>query len=333
MRFLGLKPQTKQISLALYDHVIRMVEINKGDRSLRVYHERFLPNDIIKNGKIIERETLKDILVECVEEWGIKKKKVQFLVPDTYLVLRNEKLPLTVSDDEIKGHLYLEIGSSIKLPFNEAVFDYELVRTTEEHKEILLFAAPEHIVTDLSTLLESVSLRPEAADVTALSLYRLYYHHGLIDQYEPTLIIHAGIQTMNVSVFYNHQPAFIRQILMDTPYSKWEVHSTSRVSESLKWSGDQNDLHDKIEESITEIERVINFYYYSMNRSGKTIQTAFLSGDFPEIDLLNLRLEETLAIPVKGETKSEIKDEDGLALPMKYYTAMGLALKGCSDAD
>lgn len=328
MGFFRFKPQSKQISMILHDHVIRMVELSHSTMEIRSYRERFLPEGIIRDGKVIERDTLSVILEECVEEWGIKGKRVVFQVPDTYLVLRNEKIPLTVADDDIKGYLYLEIGTSIMLPFKDPVFDYELIGQKSEHKEILLFAAPEEIVNDLSSLLESVSLHPEAADVTALSLYRLYYHTDQIDSQKPTLLIHCGIRAINVSVFYQHKPAFIRQVMMDAPQSNWDVVQTTRSSSTMKWIGDREEMIEMVDDSVTEIERVISFYHYSMNKSGQTIQRVFLSGDFPELPLLKKRLESTVEVAVQHAETNAIKDEEGNLLPLPYYGAYGLSLKG-----
>ncbi len=333
MGFFSFKPKTKQISLILHDHVIRMVELTHATMGIRSYRERFLPEGIIKDGKVIERDTLFVILEECVEEWDIKGKRVVFLVPDTYLVLRNEKVPLSISNDDIKGYLYLEIGASIMLPFKNAVFDYELIGETDEHKEILLFAAPEDIVMAFSSLLEAVSLHPEAADVTALSLYRLYYHTDQIDSQKPSLLIHCGIRSVNVSVFYQHKPAFIRQVLMDTSQSEWDVAQISRSANEMKWNGEREQLLEAIDESVTEIERVINFYHYSMNKSGQTIQHVFLSGDFPEISLLKNQLEATIGTAIQHADEQTIRDEAGNVLPLPFYGAYGLALKGWKNVN
>ena len=333
MGLFSFKPKTKQISLILHDHVIRMVELAPSTMGIRSYQERFLPEGIVKDGKIIERDTLFVILEECVEEWGIKGKRVVFLVPDAYLVLRHENIPRAISNDDIKGYLYLEIGTSIMLPFQNAVFDYELIGETDEKKEILLFAAPEDIVMAFSSILESVALHPEAADVNALSLYRMYHYTDQIDSQQPSLFLNCGIQSINVSVFYQHQPAFIRQVLMDTPHMNWEVTQTSRSKSEMQWRGEREQLLDAVEESVTEIERVINFYHYSMNNSGQTIQRVFLSGDFPEIPLFKKRLEMVVGTAVQYADEHAIVDEEGNVLPLPFYGAYGLALKGWKNVN
>ncbi|MBF0706370.1 hypothetical protein IQ283_07070 [Alkalihalobacillus hwajinpoensis] len=52
-----------------------------------------------------------------LEEWGIIGKRVVFLVPNAYLVFRYEKIPRAISNDDIKGYLYLEFGASITFLF------------------------------------------------------------------------------------------------------------------------------------------------------------------------------------------------------------------------
>lgn len=109
--------------------------------------ECYLPEGIIVDGAIKDFEKLATILEQCIGDWGIKRKKVRFITPDAYVMVRKVKVLLEL-DDKIKGYryLYLELGHNIHLPFEDPVFDFVPLGQTENEKEILLFAAPESII-------------------------------------------------------------------------------------------------------------------------------------------------------------------------------------------
>src|SRR5690606_19109049 len=113
-------------NIIIKDHVIRYVGI-KDSNPLVVqrFRERYLPKGIVIEGKIQDRETLTLILEECVADWGIKNKEVRFIIPDSFVVIRKTAIPADVEEDEISGFLYLELGASIHLPFEDPVIDYK----------------------------------------------------------------------------------------------------------------------------------------------------------------------------------------------------------------
>lgn len=49
--------------------------------------ERWLPEGLIRGGVIRDFDTLSMIVDECVQDWGIKARKVRFTVPDSFVVI------------------------------------------------------------------------------------------------------------------------------------------------------------------------------------------------------------------------------------------------------
>ena len=114
------------------------------------------------------------ILEECVDEWNLKGRRVRFIVPDSFVMIRRIPLPANPEDDEICGYLFMELGETIPMPFSNPVFGYVVVERKKEETVILLFAAPEEAVSHYTGLFEKVKLRPIAADVSSLCAYRLF---------------------------------------------------------------------------------------------------------------------------------------------------------------
>ena len=164
------------VNIIITDCCIRFLELKQAKPPVAAkWGERLLPNGLISNGKIQDYETLAMILEECVDEWKIRNRKVRFLIPESLVIIRKVMIPAEIQDDEMKGYLYLELGTSIHLPFEEPVFDTVVLSEENDKKEILLFAAPEEEVMEYSQLFSDVKLQPIEAEISPLALYRLYH--------------------------------------------------------------------------------------------------------------------------------------------------------------
>jgi type IV pilus assembly protein PilM len=112
------------INLIINDHSIRFLELKQANPPIaHKWGERLLPPGLINEGKIIDHESIGNIIQECQDEWKIHKRNVRFTVPDPLVIIRKVAIPADVVDDEVKNYIYLELGSSIHLPFEDPVFD------------------------------------------------------------------------------------------------------------------------------------------------------------------------------------------------------------------
>lgn len=83
-------------------------------------------------------------------------------------------VPVTLSKNEIKGYLKTQLGNSFHLSFDNPAADFELLEADEEQQNILLFAYPEERLRAFNDVFIEAGLKPEAADLTSLSVYRYY---------------------------------------------------------------------------------------------------------------------------------------------------------------
>lgn len=247
-----VSPKKKMISLVLKDHVIRYIDSKRPHlHGVTAFGEHFLESGIIQEGKIIDAARLASILKECIRKWKIQNREVQFLVPDSVIIVRKVDIPLEVKDEEIKGHLYLELGTSLHLPFDNPIFDVDFLEEKEDKKEILLFAAPEQVVNEYAQILKSVGLKPIAADVSSLAIYRLFYKvYGDSETTSPegatTLSIQFNLQDVTVSIINHHKLLLVRQFKMNLAIENWE-HGTDRDGTSIpSWVGDEDYLNMKL---------------------------------------------------------------------------------------
>ncbi|MEH7223086.1 pilus assembly protein PilM [Bacillus sp. JJ1566] len=317
-----LFPSNKIANIVIKDHAIRYVGVKRSNPiTVQKFREKYLPPGIIQDGKIIERDTLHLILEECVTDWGIKNAQVQFIIPDPFVVIRKISIPNDVKDDEIIGYIYLELGATIHLPFSEPVLDFKVLSEDEKKKEVLIFAAPEDIAFEYSSLLEDVSLKPIAADISPLCMYRLFHFCQKTNGEEHSLLLQFDLQSANLSIFHQDIPLFMRHLTLETSLDDWAIQpNSSNTLAVIKWNSHQSKLEVLMDEMIKEIEHVMNFYSFNMTQGKERISKILVSGDHPNLPDISSILIERYEIPVH-------KIDNFDKLPSHYYLPLGLALK------
>jgi type IV pilus assembly protein PilM len=307
----------KRINLVIQDHVIRYLDMRQPELlEVKNSGERYLPQGIVQDGMIIDRETLLIILEECVSEWDIKGREVQFLIPDSKLVIRKHQIPADHKEEEIKGYLYMEFGHSIHLPFEDPVFDYVLLNNNEDMREILLFAASEKMVTDYATLLEDAKLKPVIADASCVALYRLIFQKNLVSETDHTLCLQFDISAVKLSVFHHHKPLFFNHLKIESDFNNWSFRQ-----QEITWKGDVSFVKGLIEDKLIEIDRIVNYYKFTINNGQQGITKIIITGELPELKYLRDRLELKLEVPVS------VLDSTDAKLPSQFVVMLGLGLK------
>ncbi|SFP73994.1 type IV pilus biogenesis protein PilM [Salibacterium halotolerans] len=318
------RKKDKRNALIIKDHVIRYIRARKPDLDeLEVMDERYLPPGVIQEGRVQDEETLRQILQECADVWGLHRKPVQYCVPDAFVVAREVPLPEEVGEDEIGAYLYMEVGDSIAVPFDDPVFDY--VYVPERHVVILL-AAPRGPVDTYAGLLESLNCRPNAADISSLCFYRALAMSEAVDQNAHTLLVLVDLYAVNISVFHEGRPLFISRMSLETEEEDWSIQTGRFRSYQPVWNGHPETLQQQAVTAAEEVERIMNFYRYSMQRGEKGIDGIFTGGDHPFLERWTDTLAGRLDIPVKqvGAARITAGQEE---VPMRYYENAGLVLK------
>ncbi|RBW71589.1 hypothetical protein [Bacillus taeanensis] len=140
-------------------------------------------------------------------------------------------------------------------------------------------------------------------------------------------MIKYDIDALNVSIFHDHKPVFIRHIMLSTSYEKWEKKRSAIGTEVLKWIGEQTALEEKISSSITEIRRIMDFYRFTMNKGEQEVGHILLTGDHPEYKVIENKLRDAFNIAITIFEDKSLKTIDGFRLPLHFYSSLGLAIK------
>ena len=329
MAFSLFSTHNRILNLVINDHSIRLLELKQAKPPVpQRWNERFLPPGIITDGKIVDRDSLSSILEECMDEWKISRRQVRFIVPDPLVIIRKVSIPADVQDDEIKGYLYLEMGSSIHLPFEEPLFDYYMLSNNGKNKELLLFAAPEQYVSEYVDLFSNIKLNPVAADISPLSLYRVYYHSDKAGRDDLLFSVQFDLTSVNLSIFEHSIPLVMRQFSLPFNMDHWEINRDVLGSIVCKYIGDTNELAAQFEDIFKEINKLLDFYRYTLNSEKQEITKFLLNGDHPMLLAIFDEMKERFDIPVELLTVEMEENNKHAKVPANHLLALGLALKG-----
>jgi len=315
-------------NLEIKDDVIRYVEIkNKHPLVISRFGERYLPKGTIEQGRIVDIESFQQILRDCIQKWKLKGKSIQFLIPDSAVVIRKVDVPVDVPNEEIKGHLYFELDHSIHLPFDEPVLDAVVLKETEQKKEVLLVAAPESIVHALSDQLKDFRTNPIVADISPLSQYRLFHHFHLTNDGEHYLLLQLNMNSVTVSIFDENRPTFMQ--LFHIPYMKeaWDPEISEDGSSLHFRHCDQDMILTAFQDIYIEIDRILRFYQYSLHNGTREITKILLTGDHPFFTLIMQTMKQRYNIPVLTISSELAQTVQNETLDQRWYSALGLAIR------
>ncbi|PSL43976.1 type IV pilus assembly protein PilM [Salsuginibacillus halophilus] len=310
------------------DHVIRLVTAAEGELSaVNTWGERYLPPGVIDDGRITDHETFARILEECVDTWNLKRKPFVFNVPDAYVAVRQVEVPASLEPDEIVGHIYLELGERIQLPFDDPVIDYHLLEEGTETKQVLVVASPRDVINAYVEHFEDAGLKPKAADAAPLSFYRLLSSLDRLPGRGHLMLIHHDTTSVHISIFHRHIPVFIRQFQPSNEAGHWRVVHDEDGTERLELLGDETGADVQARETAEEALRIMNFYRYSFQQGEAGVEYVFVAGDHPGLAAFIAQLKQASSLPVEEMTAGAGAFTVDEELPSRFVEAAGLIIK------
>ncbi|PID15681.1 pilus assembly protein PilM [Sporosarcina sp. P34] len=301
-------------SLTLDDDAIRYVRIKSlNPIVLDTAKEILLPEHVITDGRIANEDMLLEVLTEVVKDWSLANRDVAFLAPDTYVIIRRVPYPETVDLEDLKSHFFIEIGSTIYLPFDDPVFDVVPYTANKSQNEAILIASKESIMQTYEEVLKSVKVEPVVADIAPLSLYRLAHHVHQFEGSEHILLADLRGRSLTVSIFYSHYPLFIRSMELEVPLSM-------ATGEELEQQVEPDTI-------VMELEKLANFYRFNLAENDSTITHLVWNGTYTQQEELLQMVRERLTIEALPLVKEPISCVDGTEITADFHRVIGLALK------
>lgn len=317
--------QTKPtLYLHLHKQSLRYLAVHPKNHTIIDMDELFFETTILEDGEITNPALLETRLSALVQEKKWKNAKANILVLDDYVTVREVDVPAQLEEDEIRNYLTLHMNQSIRMPFEQPNFDYVIHDENEEVKKLTLIAYPGEKVASYQEILQNVSLKPEIADVAALSVYRVAKQNGLIPNHTDhhTMILRWNPADLSITVFNEDRPTFNRHTKNDTLVESFE-HT---AQEGWVWTDSETELEYSIEEQLNNLERFLDFYRYSVLNGENSISEIILTGYFPYLNELKQQIAERFTMDVQ---LLELPGE----MEQAYSALYGLTLRGNEKAN
>lgn len=332
---LSLGKSNRVANIVVSDYVIRVIENNGKDlTSIKIIEEKQIPADVIVNGKIVDELSFFNLVKQAVQEWGIKNRDVRFYVPNSLVVMRDIDIPNNIIEADVKSYLLMEMGKTIHLPFENPVFDIATTpksTTTEESEsktyKVTVFAAPEEELIKYMEVFSDASLEPTVVDVQSLGVYRYFLEQQQdVELEDAYLFIEVNLTSLNISIFEKYHLKLLRNQRLDLRMTDWTIDENEYNRLTYSFNGETKKFNDGFNDSYKELERIINFFRYSLSQEESEITEIILTGDIPNLSDLAREMEARLEVKTTVLTAnvSELAKHN---LGSIFIPAIGLGLK------
>lgn len=218
--------QTKPtIYLQLHKQSLLYLAVHPKSHAIIDMDEILFDTTILEDGKITNASLLETRLSALVQEKKWKNAKANILVLDDFVTVRELEVPAQLEENEIKTYLSLHMNQSIRMPFENPRYEFVVYDENEEYKKLTLLAYPGNKVKTYQEVLQNVSLKPEIADVAALSDYRVAEKNGLVrkESTNHKMILRWNPTDLSITVFHQERPTFNRHTKNDAKIGRAHV--------------------------------------------------------------------------------------------------------------
>ncbi|MGE7997415.1 type IV pilus biogenesis protein PilM [Lysinibacillus sp. NPDC093190] len=317
------KKKKSHVSIEIKDYILRAIVAKGADPSQWKGYEMPLAQGIVEGSVIHDEMELFDVMKNDVAKWAGKKQNARIFVPDTSVLLKSFEHPDDIEWNELKGYVEMELGHSIHLPFQEPLID--VYDPNPSDGQAMLFAAPSEEVSKMIGLLLDATLEPQAADIRALCNIRLLEYLQLIKDNRTYLIADWSINELSISIFSFGQLEFLRYQSFDTDLSEWKHEEIEEYRFSYH-SEVEDDYRMILTDQMLEIDRIMNFFKFSLHKGEKSVDEIIILGDNPLLPTIKEFLENNFSTPIIMLNDSVIQ-KSFPQFSEKFASLIGLALK------
>lgn len=299
------KKKTKRyVALDLNEYIVRAIVMAGSDIEQAAVYEYPLNKDIFENDILVDEMALYEALKTIIELWGIKRYNVRFFVPDSTVMMKTFEHPSDVPSAKLKGYVEMELGQTIHLPFSQPLIDvYDF---KPDDGEAVLFAAPSEEVNKIAGLLDDLHLNPTTADVRSLATIRFLENTVGLEERLSYLIAEWSISGVSISIYTGGKVEFLRYQTIDTLKEKWQSKEDNNEV-SFSYEGQLEEYQSQLIDQIAEIDRILNFYRFSLYKGEKAVDEIIILGDSPEMDYIASEMIANFVTPVKHIDDSQVQ--------------------------
>lgn len=312
------------VSIEVNNYVLRMLVSNGPNLVQPQCYEIPLPQGIIQDATITDELALSEILKEHASKLGGKKQNVRFFVPDTSVLLKTIEHPADVIGKELASYVQMEVGHSIHLPFQDPLIDvYDPV--PGDGKAVVFAAPPEEVQKLIGILLDN-RFKPQVAEIRSLANLRLLEQLEILQDAKTYLIADWSINELSICIYSEGNVEFLRFQSIDTDLAKWRHRVIDGANVEFNYDGDIQEYRSIVTDQVLELDRMMNFFQYSLNKGEKSVDEIIVMGDNPLLSEILDVLSEKFPLPITM-INDRLVDSKFPGFKAKYASLLGLALK------
>lgn len=290
------KKAKRYVALDLNEYIVRAIVMAGPDIEQAAVYEYPLNMGIFDRDILEDEMALYEMMKTLIQEWGIKRYDVRFFVPDSTVMMKTFEHPSDVTSTKLKGYVEMELGRTIHLPFTQPLIDvYDF---NPNDGEAVLFAAPSEEVNKIAGLLDDLHLHPVTADVRSLATIRFLEKTIGLEEQKSYLIAEWSISGVSISIYSGGKVEFLRYQSIDTFKEKWQSNDYNNEI-SFIYEGELEEYRMQLVDQIAEIDRILNFYRYSLYKGEKSVDEIVTLGDSPEMDYIVSEMKSNFVTPVR----------------------------------
>ncbi len=302
----------KVVGLDIGSSQTKMVELSTGkNRKLLNYGLSKVLPDAIVEGEIIDREAVLDSIRSLIENKGFTTKDVVIGLAGRDVIIKRITMD-RMSEADTREQIKWEAEQYVPFDINEVSLDFDIVNPNfgENQQEVILVAAKNELISNLSALLKELNLNPIIVDTTAFAIQNVFEYNYTPTADEIICLIHigAGMTVINVikggsslsarDVYYGVN-AFISKLQKEVGFNYEDAANAVKGTTPVGASQDsiQGVFESFVSDLGTQIERSLQFL--SSVTGEEKVTRMYLSGGGSLIPNLLEYLKRRLGIPIE----------------------------------
>lgn len=358
----------RSLGLEVTDRMMKLCELHENrKRELKLAHYDIceLPEGTIIDGRIKNREEFQRALSELLQIRDRKTNSVYVTIPSSLVMARTLQLP-DIGVSELRKVVQYEMKNNLQVAFENPYYDFvKLPHIASDHPDkedelpdfvegktkadssteengstklsnVLVVAAPMSELNQYVEAMHAVKLKPASIEISSMSLLRLFETLSL-GQLGLHMIVNISRYASEITIIEDGVFRMTRQIEVEIPRkgAAIEADQGSQQVDGLAWfdqfADPEQHFYQSVRELIGEIERIIDFYYYTIvNQRGQVFRRIWVAGELEELDEIIDQMRQQYSVEV---ALLEWKDlmveelEQGWST-CRYAVPLGLALRG-----
>lgn len=324
------------------------LRLKNGELALGRFGRKAIPEGLLQSGEIKNKDALTELLASSFR--SMRGEAVAVSLPEEKAFVGSATLP-KMAPDEVREALEAGLEEYIPLPAQEAVFDFEIIKTDEnlDHTDAVIVAFPRSFVQSYLDVVKAAGLYPSVFQMEAHALARATL---AMDWKESVMLVDFGRTRVSFIIVSGGMVRFTSTVALageelDRAISKAlgvDIFEAERLKKErgLVRVSESKEIFDALLPTVSsikdEISRHLIFWKshtQHLHVPSPEVRQIYLSGGdanlrgFPEYLSYEFKLPVKLANPWVNITDFEnYIPEITYRESLSYAPALGLALSG-----